>query len=86
MDDATRQLLGSIITTLGTSGGLVLLINGAIKWLSGFSHRERVRNANLATRLEKADNKRRAAEEEVSLLRRQIRELGAVPLELENEE
>jgi hypothetical protein len=86
MDAATQQLIGTIITTLGTSGGLVLLINGLIKWLSGFSHRERVRNTNLAARAEKEANKRRAAEEHVSILRRQIRELGAVPLELDEEE
>lgn len=95
MDATTAQLL---VTLLGAGGGgaaLVALINGLIKWLSGASHRERVRNTDLVTqrinaiedraKVEKerddADDRRREAEEHVSILKRQIRELGAVPRE-----
>jgi hypothetical protein len=84
MDTATQQLIGTIVSTLGTSGVLVIAANGLIKWLSGFSHRERVKNTNLNARAEKADIKRREAEEHVSILKRQLLEAGLKPLERED--
>lgn len=102
MDATTAQL---VVTLLGAGGGgaaLLALINGLIKWLSGASHRERVRNTDLVTqrtvaieerikaeaerdaaddKRREADEKRWEAEEHISILKRQVIELGAVPLE-----
>jgi hypothetical protein len=44
--DAT-QVLVTIITTLGTSGALVLLINGAVRYFNGSAGRERARNTTM---------------------------------------
>lgn len=78
-------------------GGAVLLalVNGLFKMLSGFAGREQQRNTDLATQRkeaivdrekaederDEADRKRREAEEHVSILKRQVRELGAIPEE-----
>jgi hypothetical protein len=82
------------VTILGAGGGatvLVTLINGLIKWLSGTSHRERIRNTNLAAQRsdaikerDEADDKRREAEEHVAILQRQLILLGVKPLERES--
>ena len=93
MDDAPL-----LVTLLGAGGGgavLLALVNGLIKWLSGASHRERVRNTNLDAQRTKAvverdeaekerddeARKRREAEEHVSILKRQLIEAGFTPLE-----
>ncbi|ALY08711.1 hypothetical protein SEA_GOCRAZY_24 [Arthrobacter phage GoCrazy] len=83
-----------IATILGAGGGgavLVALGTGIFKWLSGAAGRERVRNTNLLKRSreaeaerDEADEKRREAEEHVSILRRQLREAGLTPLERED--
>jgi hypothetical protein len=80
----------ALLTFAGTAGGsafLVFLIRGIGKWLSGAAHREQIRNTSLAVRRAKAekerdeaDDLRREAEEHVSILKRQIRELGAEPI------
>lgn len=43
----STQLLITVITTLGTSGGLVLLINGLVKYFNGSAGRERARNTTM---------------------------------------
>lgn len=86
--------------TAGGSAFLVFLFKGMGKWLSGAAHREQVKNTSLAkqradairerdeanSERDAADDRRRDAEEEVSILRRQIIELGAVPRELSKKE
>lgn len=81
--------------TAGGAAFLTLIVKGAAGWLSGAAHREQVRNTNLATQRAKAikerddaeterdsaDERRREAEEHVSILKRQIRELGDIPRE-----
>ena len=93
MDDAPL-----IISLLGVGGGGVIitsLINGTIKWLSGSSHRERVKNTDLATQrinaiterdaaqdeLNDEARKRREAEEHISILKRQLFENGITPVD-----
>lgn len=54
-----------LVTVLGAGGGgavLLALINGLFKWLSGSSHRERVRNTDLASQRTKAIEERDEAE------------------------
>lgn len=91
--DKTMEALLTFAGTAGGSAFLLYLIKGGSKWLSGAAHREQVRNTSLATQRAKAiaerdeadaereaaDIKRREAEEHVSILRRQILELGAIP-------
>lgn len=81
--------------TAGGAAFLTLIVKGGIGWLTGAAHREQVRNTSLATQRAKAikerddaeaerdsaDEKRREAEEHVSILKRQIRELGEEPRE-----
>lgn len=98
MADTAQQ----VATVLGAGGGgavLLALVNGLFKWLSGASHRERLRNTNLATQRrdaiidrdeaekerDEADVKRREAEEHVSLLKRQLIENGIRPVERTNQ-
>ena len=79
----------------GGGAFLVALINGIIKWLSGASAREQQKNTDLVTqrhdavksrieaeqeRDDEAD-KRREAEEHVSILKRQLLENGIMPRE-----
>jgi hypothetical protein len=87
--------VATIMASGGGGAALLAFVTGVIKWLSGASGRERQRNTALITQRiraiedrdkadkerEEADDKRREAEEHVSILKRQIRELGAVPLE-----
>lgn len=91
----TPQLILALLGTAGGSAALATFAKGIVSWLSGKAHRERARNTNLLSqnikeieRREAAEletetelRKRREAEEHVSILKRQIRELGAVPLE-----
>lgn len=93
--DETAKTLVTIVGSAGGSAFLVALLKGISKWLSGAAHREQVRNTSLAKQRtdaisdrenaekerDEADDKRREAEEHVSILKRQIRELGAIPLE-----
>lgn len=86
-----------LVTLVGAGGGgaaLLALINGAIKWLSGASGRERDKNTDLNTQRhnaisdrdlaekerDDADRKRRDAEEAVAKLQRQLILLGATPV------
>lgn len=94
MDEALKTLL-TILGTAGGSAFVLSLTTGVGKWLSGAANREQVKNTSLAKRIiaadekrdeaeaerDLADDKRREAEEHVSILKRQIRELGLVPNE-----
>lgn len=94
MDDALKTLL-TILGTAGGSAFVLSLTNGVGKWLSGTAHREQLKNTSLAQRVivadtkrdeaeaerDLADDKRREAEEHVSILKRQIREMGLTPQE-----
>lgn len=94
MDEALQIIL-TILGTAGGSAFVLSLTKGVGKWLSGAAHREQLKNTSLAKRIvaadvkrdeaeaerDLADDKRREAEEHVSILKRQIRELGAVPTE-----
>lgn len=78
-----------IATLLGAGGGgavLLALTNGLVKWLSGASGRERIRNTDLETqraeavaRADTADLRRRLTAEYASRLRRQLIENGVTP-------
>ena len=87
-----------IVTLMASGGGgaaLLALIQGSIKWLSGASTRERLRNSSLLSQRnqavkdrdeaegerDNADKKRREAEEHVSMLKRQLLEAGYKPVE-----
>lgn len=87
-----------IVTLMASGGGgaaLLALIRGLVKWVSGASSRERLRNTSLLSQRnraikerddaeeerDEADIKRREAEEHVSMLKRQLREAGLVPVE-----
>lgn len=95
MSDGTSQF---IVALLGAGGGgafLTAIVSGIVKWISGSSHRERLRNTDLISQRtaaieartqaeisrDAADRKRRAAEEYISNLRRQLIELGIKPHE-----
>lgn len=94
MDEALKVIL-TILGTAGGSAFVLSLTKGVGKWLSGAAHREQLKNTSLSKRViaadvkrdeaeserDEADDKRREAEEHVSILKRQIRELGAVPTE-----
>lgn len=96
--DKTMEALLTFAGTAGGAAFLTLIFKGAAKWLSGAAHREQVRNTSLATQRAKAikerddaelerdtaDERRREAEEHVSILKRQIRELGEEPRERPN--
>lgn len=43
----STQLLITIVTTLGTSGALTILITGIVKYFNGSAGRERIRNTTL---------------------------------------
>jgi Flp pilus assembly protein TadB len=91
----TAQLVVTVLGAGGGGAVLLALVNGIMKWLSGASHRERERNTDLAAQrtraIEERDDaeqerdeeakKRREAEEHVSLLKRQLIELGVTPVE-----
>ena len=99
MDEALKTLL-TILGTAGGSAFVLSLTSGVGKWLSGAANREQVKNTSLVKRVIEADEKRakteverdladderREAEEHVSILKRQIRELGLVPNELPEKE
>lgn len=85
------------LVTLMVSGGggaaLLALIQGLFKWFSGATSRERIRNTSLIAQRnqavkerDEADDKRREAEEHVSMLKRQLREAGLVPVERPEED
>jgi len=98
MDPATLQAIGTIIAAVGGGAAITGIFNGLSKIASGASHRERVRNTNLEAQRVKAiedrriaeaerdtaDDKRREAEEHVSILKRQLLEAGIKPLERED--
>ncbi|QFG09324.1 hypothetical protein SEA_SLOOPYJOE_29 [Arthrobacter phage Sloopyjoe] len=93
--DKTLEAVLTFAGTAGGSAFLVFLFKGVGKWLSGAAHREQVKNTSLAVQRAKAikerddaekerdhaDDLRREAEEHVSILKRQIHELGVVPRE-----
>lgn len=88
-------MIVTILGAGGGGAAVLATINGVFKLLSGASHRERIRSTNLiAQRIEavaeriksdkerdEADDRRREAEEHVSILKRQVIELGATPRE-----
>jgi hypothetical protein len=98
MNDDTARSLATILSAGGGGAVLLAAINGVIKWLSGASHRERVKNTDLASQRAKAikerdeaegerdvaDRKRREAEEHVAILKRQLILLGVDPLDRES--
>lgn len=88
----------ALVTMIGAGGGgaaLLALVNGAFKWISGSTQRERNRQATLTAQRslaiaerdeaeqerDEADKKRREAEEHVSILKRQLLENGLKPLD-----
>jgi len=82
------QDAAALITALGGGTFVVAIVTGIFKWASGASGRERVRNSNLLKRSREAENerdeadeKRREAEEHVSILKRQLLENGIEPKE-----
>lgn len=88
------QFIVSIMGAGGGSLVVVTLVNGWFKWRTGASARERAKNSDLLSQRAKAveqrdetererdaaDRKRREAEEHVSLLRRQVIEMGGIPV------
>lgn len=91
MDSA--QLIASLLGAGGGGAVLLALTNGLVKWLSGASGRERIRNTDLETqraaaveerdaavaRADTADLRRRLTAEYASRLRRQLIENGVTP-------
>lgn len=92
MDKA--QLLVAMMGAGGGGAALLAFVSGLWKWISGASGRERARNTQLTSQRtaaiedrikaekerDKADFLRRRAEEHVSLLKRQLIELGVDPV------
>ena len=88
------QLLITVLGAGGGGAGVLALINGLIKWLSGSSARERDKNTDLVSQRrdaiadrdaaekdrDKADDKRRHSDEYSASLRRQLKENGIEPL------
>lgn len=72
-----------IATVLGAGGGgavLLALANGLVKWVSGASGRERLRNTDLATQRMKAIEERDRANgraDDAAVRRRQIEEYAS---------
>ncbi|MGO4143809.1 hypothetical protein AB4Y77_01880 [Paenarthrobacter sp. YAF11_1] len=73
----TNQLLATVFTTLGTSGALLWLVKGAVKFFDGTAGRERIRNKSMKDqrneerdRAEREALNRRRTEEYASRLRR----------------
>src|SRR4030095_1578372 len=99
MVDDTVKLIVATVGAGGIATVLPLLINAIIKIRSGAAHRERLRNSSLQTQhakaieaKEKAEatieterTKRFEAEEHISILQKQVRDLGGVPLEREED-
>lgn len=52
MDSA--QLLVAVFGVLGSSGALVVIVNGAIKYFNGTAGREKARNATMKTQRNEA--------------------------------
>lgn len=91
------SVIVAILGTGGVVTVLPLLINATKQLVSGAAHRERLRNTSLQTQAakaieakEKSDalveierTKRFEAEEHISILQKQVRDLGGVPLERE---
>ena len=82
------QDAAALLSALGGGAFVTAIITGIFKWVSGASGRERVRNSNLLKRSREAENerdeadeKRREAEEHVSILKRQLLENGITPRE-----
>lgn len=86
--DETLKLLVTIIGAGSGTAFVTAIIQGVIKIRSGEARREQVKNTSLASKAAKAeaarevaDVKRREAEEHVSMLKRQLLELGVEPVE-----
>lgn len=86
--DETLKLLVTIIGAGSGTAFITAIISGIGKIRSGEARREQVKNTSLASKAAKAeaareaaDIKRREAEEHVSLLRRQLIELGVDPVD-----
>lgn len=89
------QLIIAIFGAGGAGAALISLTKGLFKWWTGSAQRELERNTNIAMQRVKAieardaaeaerdqaDVLRRLAEEHVSILKRQLIELGEVPRE-----
>jgi hypothetical protein len=87
------QEMVSFLTAMGIPAVLLALITGLVKWISGASARERVKNTDLATQRkhaiierneaiderDEADRKRRIIYEYASILRSKLLELGFIP-------
>jgi hypothetical protein len=87
------QLIVALMASGGGGAALLALVTGIIKWLSGASARERLRNADLETQRliaieertkaekerDEADTKRRIALEYASQLRGQLLQNGITP-------
>lgn len=91
--DEKAQLLVALMGAGGGGAALLAFVNGMIKWLSGAAHREQTKNTRLEKQRlnaiierDKADKRRREAEEHVSMLKNQLREHGLVPVERPDDE
>lgn len=87
------QLIVALMASGGGGAALLALVTGIIKWLSGASARERLKNADLETQRlqaiedrriaekerDEADRKRRIALEYASSLVRQLLQNGIQP-------
>lgn len=87
------QLIVALMASGGGGAALLALVTGIVKWLSGASARERLRNADLETQRllaieerikaekerDEADKKRRIALEYASQLRGQLLQNGITP-------
>jgi hypothetical protein len=69
MDSTTAQVLGTVLGVLGTSGALLALVNGLIKYFSGAAGRERARNTTLKDQRNEAWAERNKAWKEVAVER-----------------
>jgi hypothetical protein len=61
------QQIGSFLSAIGIGGFLTAGITGLFKWLSGASHRERVKNADIDAQRIKAIEERDKAREDRDL-------------------
>lgn len=69
----------TLITAGGGGAMVTAVISALVKWLSNSAHRERIKNTSVDSEM----NRRREAEEHVSILKRQLLENGIEPRERE---
>jgi hypothetical protein len=94
--DSTQQLLIAVFGVVGSSGALVVLVNGVVKYFNGTAGRERIRNMGMKeqrneawaeakrsdARADREAHNRRLLEEYASQLRRDCTEHGVTDVEL----